>query len=267
MIDASAPKCGYYIERPILSKTCSRTRSGKDIRKQERLAYQNGTSKLAVAFVCRQTYLEASHIWYENTKFNFMSAECMEAFAKNINLQNRDAIRRINLEMTFFTDFENNQPRMAHLIHQFKGLRALEIRTCYWKDSIECDALTMALGMMFWKSETLQVASLLGRPIYDFGVRLPSNEHGRDWLISQGRREIFRTDQIKSKHFCKAMGIIFSCPATFDNNQVLAICTNLEDSSVDCSREWDQELRRRSHERSWELDVWKLEDADGLRRI
>ena len=120
---------GYRVEGPILGKTTSRTRSGKEIRPlQDRRAYQNATPVLAIAFTCRELYREVIRIWYRTVKFTFRWAERMDSFMDTMTTPNLKAIRYIRLYVgiNYNETLEADHRRMVYLLFEIEGLRMLD---------------------------------------------------------------------------------------------------------------------------------------------
>lgn len=102
---------GYLIDEPCSRlPLCSLTRSGKGIRpEEEKRDWKNaleGTSRLAIAFTCRQLYLEAAEVYYGSLIIHFRRSKWMEVFIDTIGRGNKiqgvggrllDAVRHIRI--------------------------------------------------------------------------------------------------------------------------------------------------------------------------
>jgi hypothetical protein len=72
----------YQIGKPIPYNIRGKCRSGVFFQDQRTLWHS--TPALAIAFTCRQMYLEAAPIWYSNMGFSFMSLDSMKSFVQSI---------------------------------------------------------------------------------------------------------------------------------------------------------------------------------------
>ncbi len=124
---------GFLIDEP-----CNRfpppslTRSGKGIRPEEgKRDWPNameGTSRLAIAFTCRQLYLEAAEIYYGSLIIHFRRTKWMEVFVDTIGRGNKiqgvgarllDAVRHIRIR------WENEH--MLNLAALFSRLEQMDL--------------------------------------------------------------------------------------------------------------------------------------------
>lgn len=125
---------GYEIGRPIgRMPPKSRLRSGKsmrplseDVREKQRAL--EGTPIPAVAFTCRQVYLEAAPIYYGGIIWHFSSTHLLERFLETMGPKNKirgigsrilEAVRHIRIKL--------HSPRMMTLAVMFPNLTRLDI--------------------------------------------------------------------------------------------------------------------------------------------
>lgn len=86
---------GDSIDAPIRRiPRMSSTRSGRVFQSEEELLRDRkmglgGTSRLAIAFSCRQIYLEAAEIYYGSRLLHFRSTKWMELFIETIGSRNK----------------------------------------------------------------------------------------------------------------------------------------------------------------------------------
>jgi hypothetical protein len=99
-------KPAYQIGKPIPYKVRGKPRSGTFLLPAQDGRLWNSTPTLAVAFTCRQMYLEAAPIWYANLRFAFVMLDHMKSFIKSIGVRNRDVIQHI----TIYIDPNSYQP-------------------------------------------------------------------------------------------------------------------------------------------------------------
>lgn len=125
---------GYEIGRPIgRMPPKSRLRSGKSIRPfsedvREKQRGLEGTPILAIAFTCRQVYLEAAPIYYGGIIWHFRTTHWLERFLETMGAENKiqgigsrilEAVRHIRIRL--------HTPRMMALAVKFPHLTWLEI--------------------------------------------------------------------------------------------------------------------------------------------
>lgn len=125
---------GYEIGRPVgRMPPKSRLRSGKSIRPfsedvRESQRALDGTPILAIAFTCRQVYLEAAPIYYGGIIWHFRSTYWLKLFWETMGLKNKirgiggrilEAVRHIRIKL--------HSPRMMTLAVKFLRLTRLDI--------------------------------------------------------------------------------------------------------------------------------------------
>lgn len=125
---------GYEIGRPVgRMPPKSRLRSGKSIRPfsedvREKQRALEGTPILAIAFTCRQVYLEAAPIYYNGIIWHFRSTQWLERFLETLGPKNKiqgigmailEAVRHIRIGL--------HSPVMMALAVKFPHLTRLDI--------------------------------------------------------------------------------------------------------------------------------------------
>lgn len=125
---------GLTIGRPVgRMPPKSRLRSGKSIRPVSEDIRENqraleGTPALAVAFTCRQIYLEAAPIYHKAITWQFRSWQWMKRFLETLGFKNKiqgvglrvlEAVQHIRIVVRL--------PRMMALAAKFPHLKSLDI--------------------------------------------------------------------------------------------------------------------------------------------
>jgi hypothetical protein len=128
----SPAKPTYHIGKPIPYKTCGKSRSGAFLRPaQDERNLWDSTPTLAIAFTCRQMYLEAAPIWYANVRFAITLPEDIVSFLQSIGPRNRDAIQHISVNMNLSKHRQTDDiyEPISTVLHSscriFRGLRTI----------------------------------------------------------------------------------------------------------------------------------------------
>ena len=163
----------YFVVRgPDSTKALSVTRSGRHIRRQEKVGYKHDTPPLAIAFTCRAVYLEASPIWYAAWTFKFLENGQMNPFIDAIGssncfgFRNRNAIKHALLQMdSSGEDLDETGAEMIRATIRLEGLRTLEFQVCGYPGNERWEIYKSFLRAICELSTTLQSAKLLGTRI------------------------------------------------------------------------------------------------------
>lgn len=173
----------YNIVGSFEAGKTSTTRSGKAIRPRQLPPYETAPGKLALAFTCRQLYLEAGPIWYANTAFQFRNPRSMQEFLAAIGPANMRAIRYVGLH------FENRSEQEGHagvcdLYNRLGSVRDLEVFVADRHGDEEWQAWEMGLLEICRRSKTLTHVALVENRFMGWKSHLRVDGVTKEWVVT-----------------------------------------------------------------------------------